>query len=389
MSQVSSRPEISWLCQDRALQMSSLQSELVGVDATAAMRAVPAMLPGNVTTPLHELSATAAALNVERIVYKDEGERCGIGNFKAVGAAAAIYAMLAERVVRRGGPAPSVNDLIARRSDGDFDDLTLTAVTAGSHGRAVAWAASLFGCRALIFTHAGVDAGRRDAIAAYGAQVIALDADYDDAVRWLFDCAPDKGWTVVSDTSQGDYRAIPVNIMRGYAAIADEIVQQLAGAHPTHVFVQTGVGGLAGAVCGHFWDIWGAERPKLIIVEPDAWAGFHLSASTGVLQGALQPIHSNLLGLAAGRPSDAAWDVLRTGADAFVTIPDAAAAEALSTYASLGEELYAARPTPSAIAGLAALHFAANNPVARNALELTPSSRVLLFGTDRELKRGP
>ncbi|MFM0731487.1 pyridoxal-phosphate dependent enzyme [Paraburkholderia sediminicola] len=47
----------------------------------------------------------------------------------------------------------------------------------------MAWGAQTFGCRCVIFVHAGVSEARREAIAAYGAEVRVVEGNYDDAVR--------------------------------------------------------------------------------------------------------------------------------------------------------------------------------------------------------------
>ena len=58
--------------------------------------------------------------------------------------------------------------------------------------------------------------------------------------------------------------------MHGYTVMAGETIQQFpSNATPTHVFIQGGVGGLAAAVCARFWQSYGQDRPRLVIVEPD------------------------------------------------------------------------------------------------------------------------
>lgn len=60
---------------------------------------------------------------------------------------------------------------------------------------------------------------------------------------------------IVQDTAWDGYEEIPSWIMRGYGTMVMEADQQLKEAgidHPTHVFVQAGVGSLAGAVVGYF-----------------------------------------------------------------------------------------------------------------------------------------
>ena len=53
------------------------------------------------------------------------------------------------------------------------------------------------------------------------------------------------------------------------------------GAKPTHIFIQGGVGGVAAAVLSHGWETLGANRPKLIVVEPENAACLLESAKAG------------------------------------------------------------------------------------------------------------
>ncbi|MYH53681.1 MAG: pyridoxal-phosphate dependent enzyme [Gemmatimonadetes bacterium] len=69
---------------------------------------------------------------------------------------------------------------------------------------------------------------------------------------------------------------------------------------PTHVFIQGGVGGLAAAVIGHFWERLGARRPVAVIVEPEEADGLLCSARAGrpvASGGNLDTVMAGLLGL--------------------------------------------------------------------------------------------
>ncbi len=129
-------------------------------------------------------------------------------------------------------------------------NLTVTSATDGNHGRSVAWGAQRLGLPCIIYIHETVSQGRADAIAAYGAEVRRVPGNYDDAVRAAAQAADDNGWVVVSDTSWPGYDTIPKDVMQGYALMAIEAQEQ--GAHPTHVFVQGGVGGLAAAILSYY-----------------------------------------------------------------------------------------------------------------------------------------
>jgi diaminopropionate ammonia-lyase len=258
----------------------------------------------------------------------------------------------------------------------------VTSATDGNHGRSVAWGAQLFGCRCVIFVHEHVSAGRRAAIARYGAEVRAVRGNYDDAVRHAAATAAAEGWTVVSDTSYPGYRDIPLDVMHGYGVMAAEIAQQLEGAAPTHVFVQAGVGALAAAVCASFWLHWGAQRPRFVTVEPTRADCVYRSLEAGrpvVVGGSLQTV---MAGLACGEVSELAWPVLHAGTDAAVALDDAWALEAMRVLAApaAGDPPIVAGETGGA--GLAALLAAHADPALRSCLGLDATSRVLLLGSE-------
>ena len=61
--------------------------------------------------------------------------------------------------------------------------------------------------------------------------------------------AEEKGWVMVQDTAWEGYEDIPAWIMQGYGTMGYEAHQQLPE-KPTHIFLQAGVGSMAGAITG-------------------------------------------------------------------------------------------------------------------------------------------
>jgi diaminopropionate ammonia-lyase len=318
--------------------------------------------PGYAPTPLYALPTLAAQLGIAALHYKDEGPRFGLGSFKALGGAYAVA-----RLAANHGGAPG---------------LTVTCATDGNHGRSVAWGAQRAGCRCVIFVHAGVSAARVAAIERYGAEVRRVPGNYDDSVRHAADAAAAEGWTVVSDTSYPGYTDIPRQVMQGYAVLAEEAIAQNAGRAPTHLFLQGGVGGFAAAVLAHYWERFGAERPVTVVVEPDRAACLLASARTGRPEAVYGALDTVMAGLACGEPSIIAWDVLRAGAEAFMSVPDELALAAMRTLAQPAAGDPAIVGGESGAAGLAGLVAAAADAELRTALGLHPASRVLVFGTE-------
>ena len=340
--------------------------------------------PGYEPTPLHHLNAMAESMGVDRIWYKDEGERFGLRSFKALGGAYAVYRLIASRyATRNGGRVPAIGRLQETRPPDLLSDLTVACATDGNHGHSVAWGAQLFGVPCVIYVHEQVSPGRVSAIEALGARVVRVAGNYDDSVRQVAEAAKQNGWQVVSDTSYGGYTDVPRDVMQGYTVMAEEVIRQLPGGElPTHVFVQGGVGGLAAAVCGHLWERLAEKRPRMVVVEPEKADCLYQSAVAGqptVVKGTLDTV---MAGLACGEVSVLAWQVLRRGVQDFVTVPDACVAGAMRRLADGRGSDPSIVAGESAVAGLCVLRQLRNDRQARQQLGIDGQSRVLLLGTE-------
>jgi diaminopropionate ammonia-lyase len=335
--------------------------------------------PGYAPTPMVPLPDAAEAARVASVHWKDESGRFGLGSFKALGGAYAVLRVLAVELARRGDAASATS---ADLADGKYKEatrgITVTCATDGNHGRSVAWGAQRFGCRCVIFVHPGVSKGRRDAVAAYGAEVREAPGTYDDSVRAAKREAEKQGWFVVSDTSYPGYTEPPRDVMQGYRLMAEEAAEALP-APPTHVFVPGGVGGLAAAVSAQMRARYGKDAPRLVVAEPDRAACLMASAEAGQLTAVDGPLDTVMAGLACGEPSLLAWQELERAAFGFVSIPDEAAVACMRALHRRQPRIVAGE---SAVAGLAALLLAGRDGFGRAALGLGEDSRVLLLGTE-------
>ena len=332
-------------------------------------------------TPLHSLHEMAKSLGVRAIHMKDEGQRLGLGSFKALGGAYVVSLLVAEEAGGRLGRTIGFDEL------GDADvravaaTTTFACATDGNHGRSVAQGAQLVGARAVIFIHAGVSEARANAIAKYGAQICRVAGTYDDSVAEAARVAAANGWTVLSDTSWDGYERIPGLVMQGYTAIAREALAQMTEA-PSHVFIQAGVGGIAAALAGYLALTRGERRPKFIVVEPDraacicaaAVAGYPVKAAHG------EPTMMAMLECYAASPI--AWRVLSRSADAFMTVDDDDALSIMRRLAYPDGSDPAIVSGESGGVGLAGLVKVADNPAMRAALKLDENSTVLVVNTE-------
>lgn len=359
----------------------AMQAIITVADAEAACSDFQ-LWPKYCPTPLVELGGLAKHCAVGKISYKDESQRFGLKSFKALGGAYAVAKQLISHIESRTGQQVGVAELF----DGAFSEIigevTITTATDGNHGRSVSWGCEMFGCTCVIYIHADVSVGREQNMKELGAQVIRIDGNYDDSVKQAASEAAENNWIVVSDNSYAGYMDIPKDVMRGYSVMLKETVEQLQGEIPTHVFVQGGCGGLAATVCGYFWDLWQANRPRIVIVEPEQANCLQLSCAHNELQVVDGKLDTLMAGLACGEVSLLAWEILETGCDDFTTVSEALVPKSMRVLAAGQAGDPQIEAGESAVAGVAALLATAGDEAARSCLGLNTNSHVLFFGTE-------
>ena len=360
--------------QERILNAEGLQA----VEET--IRAWPDYRP----TPLIALPGLAEAAGVESLHYKDEAHRFGLKSFKPLGGAYAVA-----RLLRRELPAivgaveVTTADLLDGRYRHATSEITVTAATDGNHGRSVAWGARMFGCRCVIFINEAVSERRERSIASYGAEVRRNPGSYDDAVRAAQATAEAEGWHVVPDTSSDIALRAPRDVTQGYALMAAETIDQLPYATaPTHLFLQAGVGGMAAATAGQFWQRFGRRRPRSVLVEPKSAACWFASLEAGHPVVVDVTVDSVMGGLSCGEVSRIAWEILSVCADAMMTLEDAAAEDCMRLLAEAPFDDPAIVAGESGVAGLAGFLAVVQDADKRRILDLDETSRVVVFGTE-------
>ncbi|MEX6501775.1 diaminopropionate ammonia-lyase [Pseudomonas zhanjiangensis] len=336
-------------------------------------------------TPLRDLPGLAARLGLAELRLKDESLRSPLGSFKALGAPIALV-----RLILRLFPACGfqAERLLVGDYQGQLQDFTVISATDGNHGRALAAAAQSVGCRCVIVLHAQVSEEREQAIAAYGAEIVRIAGNYDESVAAAARLARENAWQVVSDTSYDGYQAVPRDVMQGYAIIAAEIAEQTAGRRFSHVFLQGGVGGLAAGIASYLWELHGAERPTLVVVEPQQADCLYQSALTGETARATGSVDSLMAGLACGETSPLAWQFLRPCVDHFLTIEDAQAVAAMRLLAAGSERDLPLVSGESGVAGLAGLLALVSDTALAEQVGLNGESRVLLISTEGDTAPG-
>ncbi len=347
-------------------------------EAQAAREEITAW-PGYAPTPVIDLPGVAAAAGVGRVLYKDEAHRFHLRSFKALGGAYAVLGVLREVL---GDARLTAADLTAGRHRDRVAAVTVACATDGNHGRSVAWGAQMFGCACRIYIHENVSSDREAAIAAFGATMVRCPGDYDASVRAVARDAAAQGWHLVADTNAGGGSdAAPRRVMQGYTLIVDEALAQLDAA-PTHVLIPAGVGGLAAAVAGRWAHLRGADRPRMVAVEPLVADCVFRALRDGHPVALEGDVNSFMACLSAGEVSPAAWPVLRAVCDAALAIPDRAASDTMTGLAQGRWGDAALVSGESGCAPVAGLLAVANRPDLRAALGLTPRSTVLCIGSE-------
>ena len=366
---------------DYRLQLEAADAETLGIAAAAAVEDDLRYRDDNAQTPLVSLPALAAASGVAAIHVKDEGKRLGLGSFKALGGAYAVIRLVLEAAEARLGRKVDMTDLHSPDVRKLAQTMTFACATDGNHGRSVAQGAALVGAHAAIFVHAGVSDERITAIARFGAEMIRVDGSYDDSVREAACVAKERGWTVVSDTSWPGYERIPGLVMQGYTALVREALRQIPQP-PTHVFIQSGVGGIAAAVAGHLAIVLGEQRPVFTVVDPARAACLFETARAGHPVTIAHGEPTVMAMLECYEPSRVAWRILSRTADAFMTVDEE---DAISIMRRLADPLDgdpAIVSGESGGVGLAGLLKALAHPEAKSALSLGADSRIFVVNTE-------
>ncbi|MBQ6930177.1 MAG: diaminopropionate ammonia-lyase [Oscillospiraceae bacterium] len=338
---------------------------------------------GYAPTPLAKLENTAKHLGTGSIFVKDESHRFGLNAFKALGGSFCLGSYIADRL-GRDISALSYSELTSEKTKSAIGEITFVTATDGNHGRGIAWTAAKLGQQAVVYMPKGSAAERLENIRKLGAKADITDVNYDDTVRFAKQQAEANGWVLVQDTAWEGYEKIPTRIMQGYLTMALEAVNQLDGKKPTHIFLQAGVGAMAGALAAFFRDVYGFE-PKIVIVEPDKADCFYQTAkaddgSIHSVGGALDTI---MAGLACGEPCTIGWDLLRHCADAFVSMDDTVAANGMRMLACPAQSDDPVTSGESGAAGFGAVaEIMRNYPQIKANLGIDRNSTVLCFSTE-------
>ena len=341
-------------------------------------------LPGYAPAPLAALQEQAAAFGIKGIYCKDESHRFGLNAFKGLGGSYAMFRILCEKL---GLDYKTADYRYFQKDEVRKQCAKIHFVTAtdGNHGKGVSWAAQLFGCNATVFMPKGSVEARRVAIEEAGnATAEITEFNYDQAVEYSWDLARKNDWILIQDTAWDGYEQYPEWIIDGYLTLAAEAAEQLGNIIPTHVFLQAGVGAMAGGVLEFLLSCYRDKPPVMTIVEPTEAACIYHSAKSR--DGRCHSIDGNpvtiMAGLNCGTPCRVTWPAIRDKATFFCACDDIITEEGMRAYANpIGSDKAIIAGESGAVTyGL--LNRILQDNTLRNLFRINADSVVLLINTE-------
>jgi len=316
-------------------------------------------------TPLINLNKLSKELNLKNIFYKDESKRFDLKSFKALGGAYAV------EKISKGNK-----------------DMTVSTATAGNHGRSVAWGAKRLGLKCKIFISEFVSDERGRTMENLGAEVIKVKGNYEKSLIECIKQSTENNWQIVQDVAWDNYLLVPKYTMAGYSVMMKEIFDQLQNKQITHIILQAGVGGMAGAM------IAGIARyltniPTTMVVEPDSAACVLESIKTGKIEKIDIKRESLMGGMSCGEVSLVPWEILKNSIKYCISLPDDDIAKTMKLLgnASFSNEKIIAGENSAP--GVISLIASCEDQKIKKELNLDSNSNVLVIGcegdTDREM----
>ena len=320
---------------------------------------------GYAPTPLISLNKLSKELSLKNIFYKDEDKRFDLKSFKALGGAYAV-----EKVTKGN------------------KDIVVATATAGNHGRSVSWGARRLGLKCKIFISEYVSEARGQAMADLGADVIKVKGNYEKSLIECIKQSTENNWQIVQDVAWKDYMLVPKYTMAGYSVMMREIIDQINNEKITHIILQAGVGGMAGAM------IAGIARyldniPTTIVVEPDSAACVLESIRTGKIEKIDIKRESLMGGMSCGEVSLVPWEILKHSVKHCISLPDddiGKTMKLLGNSSFSDQQIIAGENSAPGVIGLIA---GCEDQNVKEKLQLDQNSNVLIIGcegdTDKEM----
>ena len=316
-------------------------------------------------TPLLSLNKLSNELNLKNIFYKDENKRFDLKSFKALGGAYAV-----EKVTKGN------------------KDIVVATATAGNHGRSVSWGARRLGLKCKIFISEFVSEARGKAMSDLGADVIKVKGNYEQSLIECIKQSTENNWQIVQDVAWKDYMTVPKYTMAGYSVMMREIIDQINSEKISHIILQAGVGGMAGAMVA------GIARyldniPVTLVVEPDSAACVLESIKTGKIEKIDIKRESLMGGMSCGEVSLVPWEILKNSVKHCISLPDDDIAKTMRLLGNSSFSDQSIVAGENSVPGVISLIASCEDQNIKQKLKLDQNSNVLVIGcegdTDKEM----
>ncbi len=186
----------------------------------------------------------------------------------------------------------------------------LITASAGNHAQGVAYAAKMFGCKAVIVMPASTPLMKVNRTKSYGADVILHGSVYDEACEYALQLAQEKGYTFIHPFDDLD-------VATGQGTIAMEIVKEL----PTVDYILVPIGG--GGLCTGVATLAKLLNPniRVIGVEPANAACMQASLKAGKVV-TLPSVSTIADGTAVKTPGEKIFPYVQKNLDDIITVED-------------------------------------------------------------------
>ena len=312
--------------------------------------AIPPLSVGG--TPLYAAPRLAGALGLRQAWIKDDG-RNPTGSLKDRASALVVARAMAEGVE------------------------VVTTASTGNAAAALAGLSASVGLPAAIFVPATAPEAKIAQLLIYGAKVLLVQGNYDNAFDLAVEASERYGW-YNRNTGMNPYT------LEGKKTVAYEIAEQLGWQVPDVVVVSVGDGNIISGVHKGFKDLlalgWIDRMPRLIGVQSSGSAACYQVWDQGGDPAKMQPINAQTVAdsIAADLPRDRVKAVraVRETNGAFVSVPDDAILDGIPALARLSGVF----AEPAAAASYAGIRVALAEG------HIQPEERVLLVVTGNGLK---
>ena len=189
-------------------------------------------------------------------------------------------------------------------------DRGLITASAGNHAQGVAYAAKIYGCKAVIVMPTTTPLIKINRTKSYGAEVVLYGDVYDEACDYALKLAEENGYTFIHPFNDLD-------VATGQGSIAMEIIKEL----PTVDYVLCPIGG--GGLCTGVATLVKMLNPKIKVigVEPAQANCMQVSIEKGEVV-TLPTVNTIADGTAVKTPGDKLLPYIMENVDEIITVED-------------------------------------------------------------------